>query len=81
MQRNTLLLIASILAIVAGLLVSYFPPTQNAVAIWSLVNLCVGYGIRDLFVIDAPAAAPTPAAQAVPPAPAPVVSPVTPPVV
>lgn len=67
MSRNALLLVASILAIAAGLLVSYFPPTQNAVAIWSLVNLCVGYGIRDLFIKDdAPPAAPS--ATVAPPA-------------
>ena len=56
MQRNTLLLVASVLAIIAGGLVSYFPPAQNGVAIWSLVSMAVGYGIRDLFgATDAPA--------------------------
>ena len=55
MSRNTILVIASILAVTAGLLVSYFPPAQNATAIWSAVSLFIGYGIRDLFKDDAPA--------------------------
>ena len=63
MSRNTLLLVASVLAILAGGLVSYFPPAQNGVAIWSLVSMAVGYGIRDLFGVqpDAPAASAPPA--------------------
>ena len=79
MPRNTLLFIACLLAIAVGLLVSYFPPAQNAVSIWSLVSMAVGYGIRDLFVSDQaappvpPAAAPgpQPTPPADPPAPAP----------
>ena len=45
MPRNTLLFIACLLAIGVGLLVSYFPPAQNAVSIWSLVSMAVGSGI------------------------------------
>ena len=56
MPRNTLLLLCSLVAVIVGLLVSYFPPAQNAVSIWSLVSMAVGYGIRDLFAADAPAA-------------------------
>ncbi len=56
MPRNTLLLLCSLIAVIVGLLVSYFPPAQNAVSIWSLVSMAVGYGIRDLFAADAPAA-------------------------
>ena len=72
MSRNNLLFIACLLAIFVGLLVSYFPPAQNAVSIWSLVSMAVGYGIRDLFVADQ-AAAPGPqtAEPPVPPSPAP----------
>ena len=54
MSRNTLLFFASLLAVIAGGLVSYFPPSQNGVAIWSLVSMFVGYGIRDLFVVSEP---------------------------
>jgi hypothetical protein len=67
MSRNTLLFFASLLAIIAGGLVSYFPPTQNGVAIWSLVSMFVGYGIRDLFIKDEIAAPPAPPAALAPP--------------
>ena len=68
MSRNTLLLVSALIAVIVGLVVSYVPPTQNAVAIWSLVSMFMGYGIRDLFGAhpDAPAASAPPA-----PAPAP----------
>ena len=75
MSRNLLLVVVALLAVVVGVLVSYFPPPQNAVAIWSMVNLVVGYGIRDLFVADAPAAQPPvapPATDPVAPAATPV---------
>jgi len=62
MSRNNLLFIACLLAIFVGLLVSYFPPAQNAVSIWSLVSMAVGYGIRDLFVVDQAAPPTTPRA-------------------
>ena len=76
MSRNSMLFVAMLAAIIVGLLVSYFPPAQNAVSIWSLVSMAAGYGIRDLFVGDAvaapgPAPDPTPAPAApVPPVPA-----------
>jgi len=38
-----------LIAIVVGGVVSYFPPEQNAVQIWSLVSGFLGYAIRDLF--------------------------------
>lgn len=72
MSRNNLLFIACLLAVAVGLLVSYFPPAQNAVSIWSLVSMAVGYGIRDLFVVDQPAApGPQPAAPPDHPSPLP----------
>ena len=37
-----------VLAIAVGLLVSYFPPTQNAVAIWMLISNFLSFMIRDL---------------------------------
>jgi hypothetical protein len=49
MNRPTAAQFFAILAIIAGALVSYFPPTDNAVAIWSLVSGFLGYGVRDLF--------------------------------
>ncbi len=39
----------AVLAIIAGAVVSYFPPPENAVAIWALVSGFLGYGVRDLF--------------------------------
>ncbi|MBB3213407.1 hypothetical protein FHW67_002699 [Herbaspirillum sp. Sphag1AN] len=65
MSRNTLLFLGAIVAVVAGLLVSYFPPPQNAVAIWSMVSMFIGYGIRDLFGADKPPS-PPPAAPVTP---------------
>lgn len=56
MSRNSILVVAAILAVVAGLLVSYYPPAQNAGPIWQVVSMFIGYGIRDLFKDDAPAA-------------------------
>ena len=50
MSRSTLLFVCALLAVVVGLLVSYVPPTANGAAVFSLVNIFVGYGIRDLFV-------------------------------
>jgi hypothetical protein len=61
MSRNNLLLIAALVAVAVGLLVSYFPPIQNSVAIWSVVSTFLGYGIRDLFA-EAPKADQTPPA-------------------
>lgn len=69
MSRNTLLFVAALLAIVVGLLVSYMPPKENAVAIWSLVSIFFGYAIKDLFMpaTDTQPAAPDP--TPVPPVP------------
>lgn len=49
MNRQTAIQVFSLLAIVAGLAVSYFPPPTNSAAIWSLVSVFLGYGVRDLF--------------------------------
>jgi hypothetical protein len=37
-----------VLAVVVGLIVSYFPPAQNAVAIWMLISNFLSFVIRDL---------------------------------
>ncbi|WP_116988836.1 hypothetical protein [Duganella sp. BJB475] len=37
------------LAIAAGVFISYFPPAHNAEAMWTLIGSFLGYGIRDLF--------------------------------
>jgi hypothetical protein len=37
-----------VLAVVVGLLVSYYPPAQNAVAIWLLISNFLSFVIRDL---------------------------------
>lgn len=39
----------TILAIIAGGLVSYFPPKENGVVIWSLISSFLTYGVRELF--------------------------------
>ena len=76
MTRNTLLFVSALLAIVAGLAVSYFPPPQNSAAIWSIVVVFFGYAIKDLFTPADTTPAPvvnvtnvTPATDPVPPAP------------
>lgn len=49
MTKQGAVQVFSVLAIAAGLLVSYFPPQTNAQAIWALVGGFLGYAIRDLF--------------------------------
>lgn len=49
MDRQWAVQIFSLLAIVAGALISYFPPAHNAEAMWTLIGSFLGYGIRDLF--------------------------------
>lgn len=49
MNRPSAVQAFSLLAIIAGALVSYYPPPSNAVAIWSLISMFLGYGVRDLF--------------------------------
>jgi len=49
MNRQWAVQIFSLLAIVAGALISYFPPAHNAEAAWTLIGSFLGYGIRDLF--------------------------------
>ncbi len=44
----------TMVAIIVGGLVSYFPPPSNAVAIWAIVSMFLGYAIRDLFGNRAP---------------------------
>jgi multisubunit Na+/H+ antiporter MnhE subunit len=72
MTRNTLLFVSAFAAIIVGLLVSYFPPTQNAVAIWSLVAVFFGYAIKDLFeakAADPAASAPSAPVETIPATP------------
>jgi hypothetical protein len=68
MNRQWAVQIFSLLAIVAGALISYFPPAHNAEAMWTLIGSFLGYGIRDLFgstglvgTLLAASAAPAPA--------------------
>ena len=61
MQRITPVQFFSLLAIIAGGLVSYFPPKENGVVIWSLISSFLTYGVRDLFEHGRAAAAPAPA--------------------
>src|SRR5476649_2215694 len=62
MQRINPVQFFSLLAIIAGGLVSYFPPKENGVVIWSLISSFLTYGVRDLFEHGrAPASAPAPA--------------------
>lgn len=49
MTRQWAVQIFSLLAIIAGVLISYFPPAHNAEAMWTLIGSFLGYGIRDLF--------------------------------
>lgn len=49
MNRQWAVQIFSMLAIVAGAFISYFPPVHNAEAMWALIGSFLGYGIRDLF--------------------------------
>lgn len=60
MNRQWAVQIFSVLAIVAGALVSYFPPMHNAEAAWTLIGTFLGYGIRDLFGPTVPPSAPAP---------------------
>jgi hypothetical protein len=62
MNRISAVQVFSLLAIIAGAAVSYFPPPSNAAAIWALVSGFLGYGVRDLF----PPTAPVPPAIAAP---------------
>jgi hypothetical protein len=48
----------TLVAIVVGGLVSYFPPPSNAVAIWAIVSMFLGYAIRDLFGSKSPSLPP-----------------------
>jgi len=57
----------TLIAIIVGGLVSYFPPPSNAVAIWAIVSMFLGYAIRDLFGAKTPPAPPP--APTVPSAP------------
>ncbi len=52
LKQSYIIALFGLLAVAVGLLVSYFPPAQNGAAIWNLVAVAVGYGIRDLFVKD-----------------------------
>ena len=62
MQRITPVQFFSLLAIIAGGFVSYFPPKENGVVIWSLISSFLTYGVHDLFEHGrAAAAAPAPA--------------------
>ncbi len=49
MKKATAVQVFSALAVLVGLVVSYFPPAQNAMALWSLVSMFLGYAVRDLF--------------------------------
>lgn len=49
MNRQWAVQIFSLLAIAAGIAISYFPPAHNAEAMWTLIGSFLGYGIRDLF--------------------------------
>ncbi len=48
----------TLVAIIVGGLVSYFPPPSNAVAIWAIVSMFLGYAIRDLFGSKTPSMPP-----------------------
>ncbi|WP_295991537.1 hypothetical protein [Rugamonas sp.] len=60
MSRPSAVQIFSMLAIIAGAAVSYFPPPSNAAAIWALVSGFLGYGVRDLFPPSGPPGAVAP---------------------
>ena len=47
-MKFTAIPIFAAIAVIVGLLVSYFPPTQNAAGIWSLVTLVLAHFARDL---------------------------------
>lgn len=64
MNRQWAVQIFSVLAIVAGALVSYFPPMHNAEAAWTLIGTFLGYGIRDLFGPTIPPSASAPVVAA-----------------
>lgn len=49
MNRQVAIQFFAVLAIIAGLGISYFPPPTNSEAIWALVSGFLGYGARDLF--------------------------------
>jgi hypothetical protein len=48
-NRQVAIQFFAVLAIIAGIGVSYFPPPTNSEAIWALVSGFLGYGARDLF--------------------------------
>lgn len=65
MQRITAVQFFAVLAIIAAGLVSYFPPKENGVVIWSLISSFLTYCVRDLFehgraLVAAPAPAGVP---------------------
>lgn len=49
MNRQTAVQIFSIIVILVGLAVSYFPPAENGAAIWGLVGVFFGYAMHELF--------------------------------
>ena len=89
MKRAAAVQVFSVLAVLVGLVVSYFPPAQNGMALWALVSMFLGYAVRDLFgedpvsprgatvpvAVPAPAAMPAPEPIEAPNAPEPVASP------
>jgi len=70
MNRQWAVQIFSALAVIAGVLVSYFPPPHNAEAIWTLIGSFLGYGIRDLFGAQLASVAPLASTAAPVPVPA-----------
>lgn len=52
MNKQLAAQVFTVLAVVVGLIVSYYPPTQNAEAIWGLVGTFLGFAMRDLFNTD-----------------------------
>jgi hypothetical protein len=52
MNKQTAIQVFAVLAILVGLLVSYTAPVANSGAIWGMVQMFLGYAIRDLFTQD-----------------------------
>ena len=49
MKNISAVQIFAVMAILVGLLVSYYPPLQNGPAIWGLVGTFIGFCMKDLF--------------------------------
>jgi hypothetical protein len=49
MNRRAAAQVFTFFAILIGLGVSYYPPIQNANAIWGLVGTFIGFAMHDLF--------------------------------